>query len=481
MSAAAPAGQIVAVPEVKRQLWATAAIVLIDVLALECSLLLGCLVRYFLNPLFPISLHSEQYQGLVLGVLTLPLAYFLVGLYPGYGVGAVQRIRGRVLATFFMFFLLLVWNYSFQGHQWSRGVLLLTMCFALVIAPALEAPLRKLLIARGVCGVPVVILGGGNTGALVVRTLRKESDLGFVPLAVLDDNPNKWGSALDGVPITGPLSAIRAFESEAKVALVAIPHLDRARLASLIESLSFPNIIVVPDLFGIQSLWTTSRDLGGVLGLEVKKNLLVPANRVLKRMLDYALAAPLLLLSAPFLALCAIWIRIVSRGPAFFRQVREGRNGKRITIFKLRTMYSDSGRVLEEYLAGNPDERLNWSRFYKLRRDPRILPRIGWFLRRYSLDELPQLWNVLRGDMSLVGPRPFPDYHIDNFSTGFRTLRASVTPGITGLWQVSARSEGDLKVQEIEDTYYIRNWSLWLDVYILLRTLDMLLTPKGAY
>jgi Undecaprenyl-phosphate galactose phosphotransferase WbaP len=481
MSAAAPAGQIVAVPEVKRQLWATAAIVLIDVLALECSLLLGCLARYFLNPLFPISLHSEQYEGLVLGVLTLPLAYFWIGLYPGYGMSAVQRIRGRVLATFFVFLLLLVWNYSFQGHQWSRGVLLLTMCFALVIAPALEAPLRKLLIARGICGVPVVILGGGNTGALVVRTLRKECDLGFAPLAVLDDNPNKWGSALEGVLVAGPLSAIRAFEGKAKVALVAIPHLDRARLASLIESLSFPNIIVVPDLFGIQSLWTTSRDLGGILGLEVKKNLLVPANRLLKRMLDYALAAPLLLVSAPFLALCAIWIRIVSRGPTFFRQVREGRNGKRITVFKLRTMYSDSDRVLEQYLAGNPDERLNWARFYKLRRDPRILPRIGWFLRRYSLDELPQLWNMLRGDMSLVGPRPFPDYHIDNFSTGFRALRASVTPGITGLWEVSARSEGDLKVQELEDTYYIRNWSLWLDVYILLRTLDMLLTPKGAY
>jgi lipopolysaccharide/colanic/teichoic acid biosynthesis glycosyltransferase len=176
-----------------------------------------------------------------------------------------------------------------------------------------------------------------------------------------------------------------------------------------------------------------------------------------------------------------VWIRIASRGPAFFRQEREGRNGKRITVLKLRTMYSDSERVLEQYLAANSDERLNWLRFYKLRRDPRILPRIGWFLRRYSLDELPQLWNVLRGEMSLVGPRPFPDYHLDNFSSGFRALRASVTPGITGLWQVSARSEGDLKVQELDDTYYIRNWSLWLDVYILLRTLDMLLTPKGAY
>lgn len=481
MSAVAPARQIVSVPQAKRHAWAIALIVLIDVLALELSLLCGCLARYFLRPLFPISLHAAQYEGLVLGVLTLPLAYFWVGLYPGYGLGAVQRIRGRVLATFFVFFLLLVWNYSVQGHEWSRGVLLLTMCFALVLAPALEAPLRKLLIARGVYGVPVVILGGGNTGALVVDTLRKESDLGLVPLAVLDDNPLKWGRTLGDVPIAGSLSAIRAFEKTAKVALIAIPHLDRARLTGLIESLSFPSVIVVPDLFGIQSLWTTSRDLGGVLGFEVKKNLLVPANRVLKRTLDCALAAPLLLLAAPFLVFCAVWIRAVSRGPAFFRQEREGRNGKRITVWKLRTMYADSERALEQYLDANPGERLNWLRFYKLRRDPRILPGIGWFLRRYSLDELPQLWNVLRGDMSLVGPRPFPAYHLENFSNGFRALRASVTPGITGLWQVSTRSEGDLKAQELADTYYIRNWSLWLDVYILLRTLDMLLTPKGAY
>jgi lipopolysaccharide/colanic/teichoic acid biosynthesis glycosyltransferase len=262
---------------------------------------------------------------------------------------------------------------------------------------------------------------------------------------------------------------------------VAIPHLDRARLASLIEGLSFPNIIVIPDLFGIQSLWTTSRDLGGVLGLEVKKNLLVPANRVLKRMLDYSLAAPLLLLSLPFIAFCAVWVKAASRGPAFFRQEREGRGGKRITVLKLRTMHMDSGKALEEYLAANPDEKANWSRFYKLRRDPRVLPRIGWFLRRYSLDELPQLWNVLRGDMSLVGPRPFPDYHLSSFPAGFRALRASVVPGMTGLWQVSERSDGDLKVQEVEDTYYIRNWSLWLDIYILLRAVDIVFTPKGAY
>jgi lipopolysaccharide/colanic/teichoic acid biosynthesis glycosyltransferase len=234
-------------------------------------------------------------------------------------------------------------------------------------------------------------------------------------------------------------------------------------------------------LFGIQSLWITSRDLGGVLGLEIKKNLLVPSNRRLKRLLDYAIAVPAFLASLPFIGLCAIWIKAVSPGPALFRQEREGERGKRITVYKLRTMYPDSERLLHEYLDNNPEEKINWYRFYKLKQDPRILPRIGWFLRRYSLDELPQLWNVLRGDMSLVGPRPFPYYHLNSFTDGFRALRSSVMPGVTGLWQVSERSDGDVKVQEVGDTYYIRNWSLWLDIYILLRTIRTVLLPSGAY
>ena len=211
--------------------------------------------------------------------------------------------------------------------------------------------------------------------------------------------------------------------------------------------------------------------MGGVLGLEVRKNLLIPSNSVLKRILDYVIAVPLSLLTAPFVAVCAACIKIISPGPAFFRQEREGRGGKRIVVYKLRTMYPSAERLLQGYLESNPQEKASWLEYYKLKRDPRILPGLGWFLRRYSLDELPQLWNVLRGEMSLVGPRPFPYYHLGSFPETFRALRASVMPGLTGLWQVSERSDGNLRVQEMEDTYYIRNWSLWLDIYILLRTL----------
>jgi Undecaprenyl-phosphate galactose phosphotransferase WbaP len=480
MSAAVSQGTVI-VPHIRKRSGATAWLVIIDILALELSLLLGCVARFVLHSLFPIALNAPQYQGLALGVLTLPLAYYWVGLYPGYGMGAVERIRARVYATATVFLMLLLWNYAFQDRQWSRGVLVLTMFFALAVAPALEAPLRRVLIRRKMCGVPVIVLGAGATGARVASTIQKDSDLGFVLVGMLDDDAAKWGTTVHGVKVLGPLSAAAQFAGQVKVALVAIPGMERARLSSLVQNLSFPNVIIVPDLFGIQSLWITSRDIGGMLGLEVKKNLLVPWNRFVKRTLDYAIAIPAFLLSVPLIAVCALIIRWISPGSPFFVQEREGKSGRRIRIFKLRTMYPNAELLLSEYFAQNPGEEMNWYRCYKLKRDPRILPGIGRFLRRYSLDELPQLWNVLRGEISLVGPRPLPAYHLTKFPPAFQTLRGSVMPGVTGLWQVSSRSDGDLEIQQAEDTYYIRNWSLWLDLHVLIRTLRSVLLPNGAY
>jgi lipopolysaccharide/colanic/teichoic acid biosynthesis glycosyltransferase len=200
-----------------------------------------------------------------------------------------------------------------------------------------------------------------------------------------------------------------------------------------------------------------------------------------KRALDLVLGLPLLALSIPIVALFALWIRKVSPGPAFYVQEREGYGGKTIRIWKLRTMQLNAESLLKECTDNNPKQARDWASCCKLRNDPRILPGVGHVLRRSSLDELPQLWNVLTGDMSLVGPRPFPFYHLKHFDPEFRRIRRQVRPGLTGLWQVSARADSDLGMQESLDTYYIRNWSLWMDVRVLASTFRAVVGGRGAY
>ncbi len=265
-----------------------------------------------------------------------------------------------------------------------------------------------------------------------------------------------------------------------ETAIVTTPAETRQPVGAITSQLGYRDIIVVPDLRELPTLWVRTRDLNGLIGLQMRRNLLLRRNRLLKHAIDRLIALPLFILCVPIVAALALCIRAVSDGSPFYTQLRAGKNGRPIKVWKLRTMYSGAEELLEQYLSSNPSARLEWERYLKLADDPRILPGIGHFLRRTSLDELPQIFNVIRGEMSLVGPRPFPQYHLDRFDTSFQSLRSSVIPGITGLWQVSARSDGDLEVQQALDTYYIRNWSIWIDFYILSRTLGAVLAGRGA-
>jgi lipopolysaccharide/colanic/teichoic acid biosynthesis glycosyltransferase len=200
-----------------------------------------------------------------------------------------------------------------------------------------------------------------------------------------------------------------------------------------------------------------------------------------KRTIDTLLLAPISLIAIPLVVLCALAIVLLSPGNPFYGQHREGRHGRRIRVWKLRTMYEDAEDLLVRHLAESPEAHAEWLSTYKLRHDPRILPIIGTLLRRSSLDELPQLWNIARGDMSFVGPRPLPDYHLAAFDEDFRVLRRTVLPGLTGMWQTGGRADGTMDALEALDRRYIMYWSVWLDLSIIARTPGTVFKGKGAY
>lgn len=462
MTAAAPSLRTSA-EDVEARFWIPPLLFLGDVLAFECAVLLGLWIRMAASGWYPIALAPAQFRGIALGILVVPLACLVSGLYPGYGLTVVERLRRRTKAVFFSFAGLIAWGYLAQRDEWSQGILLGAMLFALVLAPAAERLLIRRLIRANRWGMPVAIFGSGRHGAEVANRLRKDRALGLNPVAVLDlaDGAVWSGRALSAVaPWLG-----HGFD-RLQTAVVALADVEPRRIRRFVEALPFRRVIVAIDL-------------DGDLGLALTRNLLIPWNRGLKRVIDVSAAAVLLLVAAPALAVCALWIRSVSPGPAFYVQRRTGYRRNEIGVWKLRTMHPGAEDLLEKHLSGNPERRAEWESRCKLRDDPRILPGVGHFLRRASLDELPQLWNVLKGEMSLVGPRPFPEYHLRLFSEDFQRLRECVYPGMTGLWQVSSR-EGDLRAQESLDRDYIRNWSLWLDLDIAVRTVRAVWEGRGA-
>ena len=456
-------------------------LLLADIAAVLGARLIALLIWRNINPV----VGREQDFGIWLSAVLFLLAFASFGLYGAKGFSSVEELRRVVLSATVVSLLLTTSTFlSKDMTGYSRGLFVSSFFLVSALVPITRGGLRYFCAAQDWWGVPVLILGAGQTARLVVESLHTQPQIGFKPVACLDDDELKHGEC-GGIPVAGPLSLAPEIAKFYNIhhLMIAMPSLERSDLMLMIErwGATFRRVIVIPNLFGIGTLWVSARDLGGVLGLEVRQNLLIPLNRWVKRGIDIAAALVFGLFALPIVAVAALWIKAVSSGPAFYRQEREGENGEPIRICKLRTMYPNAEDLLLKHLEESEEAREQWGAYCKLRNDPRVLPGIGKILRRTSLDELPQIWSVLIGEMSMVGPRPFPSYHLDRFSAEFRELRSKVTPGLTGLWQVSSRSDGDLKVQESLDIYYIRNWSLWLDLHILARTAGAVILSKGAY
>jgi exopolysaccharide biosynthesis polyprenyl glycosylphosphotransferase len=287
---------------------------------------------------------------------------------------------------------------------------------------------------------------------------------------------------VEGVPVVGDLSLAPVLSQRLKIryAILAMPGLDSQKLLRLSEQVGsfFTHMLIIPDLFGFGSLGVPSRDIGGVLGLEVEQRLLLPSSRFAKRLLDVTLTVLGGLCISPLLLLIALLIKIDSRGPVLYWQPRLGREGRHFPAAKFRSMYGDGEARLRAILDADPKLAAEYEEFHKLARDPRVT-RIGRILRKYSLDELPQLLSVLRGDMSLVGPRPYLEREVKDME-GQEILILKATPGMTGMWQVSDRNTTGFAERLKMDVHYVRNWSPWLDIYILARTFEVVVRGTGV-
>jgi Undecaprenyl-phosphate galactose phosphotransferase WbaP len=429
------------------------------------------------------SLSIELYWRLAPCLFLFIAVKALVGLYPGIMLSPPEELK-KITQSVSVTFLTLAGGIfvAKQGALYSRGIFFMAWIGALVALPLFRSMLRRIAFRGDLWGYPAVILGAGETGRAVVAVLSRNHRLGLRAVAFLDDDADKRGRTIDGILVRGALGEAPTLAAQYRdaVAIVAMPGISPARLVEVLErpAAAFRRLIIVPDLFGASSLWVSAFDMAGIIGLEVRQKLLDPRRRLVKRAMELAMIALFLPLLLPLLGLIALLVKLDSAGPVLFRHDRIGLGGRDISILKFRTMVRDADAVLRECLAHDPDLRAEWDANHKLAHDPRIT-RFGRFLRKTSLDELPQLWNVIRGDLSLVGPRPIVWDEVEKYEGGFE-LYKKVRPGLTGWWQISGRSDTTYAERVRLDAYYVRNWSVWFDIYILLKTPGEVFRCRGA-
>jgi len=427
--------------------------------------------------------------------LYLPyVALFLVWIIVQYsGAGLYRRARTRsFIGELTMLFngitnatlVLMAISFMTQARGFSRLMLVYLVVVSTVLL-GLVRIIRRIIYAqwrkRGIGVQRTLIVGVGDAGQAVLRVMLARRSLGFAPMGYLDDDPEKSHSTLGrvrGLGTLGELPHILTTES-VDLVVVTLPWTHHNRIMHIVETCQRAQVAVrvVPDVFQLSLSRVSFENLDGIplLGIEASPSL-SGAKRVLKRALDLSIVT----LTAPLWVVVMVAVAVAIRldgtgGGVFYNAERVGENGKRFKMMKFRSMIPNADQMKAQLIAqhgGDP-------KFFKLEDDPRITP-VGKFIRKTSLDELPNLFNVIRGEMSLVGTRPptpdevalYADWHYQRLKT---------IPGITGLWQVSGRSEVPFDEVVLLDIYYIENWTIRLDIEILLRTIPHVLMREGAY
>lgn len=459
--------------------------VLADGMAVSAALFLATALRFEIFSGAPGEVDGALVDYMVVTLIATPvwlLLFWLYGLYePRQVLSPVNEFKqvfhGVVGGSVLIFVADSVFN-----RNLARGWALLGMAVGFVVVGGERLVIRKLLHfmrRRGSDATRTIIVGTNHEARTIAKTLDREGWLGYQILGFVDDE-NELGEDLEnGYKVLGTLAQLKDLVDEHEVnnVLIAASALDPGYLNRLFWELQDRDvdIQITSGTVDLMASRMIVQSIAGVPLLYVRRTGMDGLQRTVKRSIDVAGSVLLGVLLSPFLAVFAIWIKRDSPGPVFFKQVRVGREGEQFVCWKFRTMVADAEDLKAELESLNEGPGL----LFKLKEDPRIT-KAGRFLRRFSLDELPQIWNVLKGEMSLVGPRPALPAEVEQFDDWTRN-RMKVKPGMTGLWQVSGRAETSFSDYVRYDLFYIQNWSLSLDLWILWRTFRAVLSTEGAH
>ncbi len=461
-------------------------IMLFDVAVINLALFLAYVLRYRLQWLKEVAFDAPLQSYLLFWAVfsvSVPMMLLADGAYNHWRgrdwldhtyrvVNAVAKAAVMVMAlTFFL-----------QPLVYSRLLILeagIMMVIFLSLARATAIAVQSYLRRRGVGVMRVVIVGAGEVGRRVMRNIVARPDLGYQIVGYVDDNPVKGEGEIGrfkGLGAVDNLAGVIDSETVDEV-IITLPWTYHRRILTVLRECRRHEIEarIVPDFFQMSLSQVAVSDLGGVPLIGVQEIAFSQSALLFKRAMDVCGSVILLIVGAPIFAVIALAIKLDSSGPVFFRQERVGEKGRRFMIYKFRSMRQGAENELAQLKKLNEAD----GPLFKIRRDPR-LTRVGNFLRRTSLDELPQLINVLQGDMSLVGPRPPIPAEVEKYQAWHRK-RLEVPPGMTGLWQVSGRSDLTFDEMVLLDLYYVEHWSPWLDITIMLRTIPQVLLGDGAY
>jgi Undecaprenyl-phosphate galactose phosphotransferase WbaP len=455
-------------------------LVLTDLISIGLGFRLAVEIRRAMIPWIGGAIPADNFLPLMVQGLGIAVAvYALGGLYPGFGRTAVEETQQIFYSLTLSYGVLALAIYFQQASlALSRWTFFMGWGLGLLLNMVFRFAARNRFSLFRWWGTPVLVVGPVERARDVVQRLSRSRRLGLRPVLVMDENCPDDITHLQQVPVVHSTAAARdqLDQSRIQFAVFVGTNIQDPILRWLGER--FTSVLVVLDFSPLGSLWVRTMDLEGRLTLKTQYHLLDSKALFIKRAFDLVIGILLGVILLPFMAVIALLVALDSRGAVFYAQERMGRGGKLFKCYKFRTMHAGAEARLKELLDADPAASQEYQLYHKLSNDPRVT-RVGKFLRKFSLDEIPQLWNIITGDVSLVGPRAYMPSECADMGE-YASLILRISPGLTGWWQVMGRHSTTFEERLHLDEYYLSNWSLWMDIFVLIKTMWIAISGRGA-